>query len=556
MRGCRRAVVCLLAALALAAAPRAPGQTAGETLTLTVLATTDLHGHVWPYDYLEGRDATRGLARVASYVQQARARQPNTLLVDCGDTFQGTPLAYLSAEKYPAEPNPMVAAMNALGYDALAPGNHEWDYGLYGLWRLKEESRFPWLAANVVSTYHDSRRDFPPYLIRTVGGARVALLGMTLPTVPKGQPAEHLVGYEFRDLVETARRYVPELRRKADVVIVFVHAGLGRDPETGRDDPFDPEGNRVGAMAEQVPGIDVIFFGHSHQELAGKEIGGALLVQPRFWGQSVAEVELTLAREHNRWRVAAKRSRVVPMDTSIPPAADILELTRAAHQRAEQHLNTVLTELGQPLEGRTALVEDHPLGELVRRAMLAATGAQVALGQPWNTTVEWRAGPLTVRDVWRLYRVDSKLVVVELTGAELKETLEQSAANLEGYPRAEGASPLRGPWSLLDMAEGVSYRVDLTKPVGERITELRFENAPLDPARQLTVAVSSNRLSARSYYSILPRAKVVKRTNQTVRDAIINYLLEQKKVPAADHNWEIVPPEARPALVDFVPPRP
>ena len=85
---------------------------------------------------------------------------------------------------------------------------------------------------------------------------------------------------------------------------------------------------------------------------------------------------------------------------------------------------------------------------------------------------------------------------------------------------------------------------------------MRFENAPLDPARQLTVAVSSNRLSARSYYSILPRAKVVKRTNQTVRDAIINYLLEQKKVPAADHNWEIVPPEARPALVDFVPPRP
>src|SRR3989304_9539224 len=104
------------------------------------------------------------------------------------------------------------------------------------------------------------------------------------------------------------------------------------------------------------------------------------------------------------------------------------------------------------------------------------------------------------------------------------------------------------------MAGGVRCGVYLTKPVGERITELRFENAPLDPARQLTVAVSSNRLSARSYYSILPRAKVVKRTNQTVRDAIINYLLEQKKVPAADHNWEIVPPEAPPAPVASFPP--
>lgn len=548
MRRClRRAVVCLfvLLGVTLARAPLAPARPAGETLTLTVLATTDLHGHVWPYDYLEGRAAGRGLAKVASYVKQVRARQPNALLLDCGDTFAGTPLAFLAAEEHPGEANPMVAALNALGYDAMAPGNHEWDYGLLTLWRLKEEAQFPWLAANVVSTYHDTRRDFQPYVIRNVGGARVAVLGMTLPTVPKGQPAERLVGYEFRDLVETARRYVPALRRKADVVIVIVHAGLGRDPATGRADPFDPEGNRVWALAEQVPGIDVILFGHSHQELAGKEIGGTLVVQPRFWGQSVAEVELTLEREGNRWRVAGKRSRLVPMDDSIPADPAVLDLARAAHERAEQELNTVVMESGQELDGRTALFEDHPLGELVRRAMLAATGAQVALGQPFSRTVAWRAGPLTKRDVWRLYPADYKLVMVELTGAELKETLEQSAANLAAYPWPEGSSPLRGPWFLLDMAEGVSYRVDLTKPAGQRISDLQFENAPLDPARKLTVAVSSNRLAAESYYSALRRAPVVKRTDQTVRDAIADYLLAQKKIPPADSNWEITPADAR-----------
>jgi len=532
-------------AVALAAAPVTPEQGGGETLTLTLLATTDLHGNIFPYDYLEGREAPRGLARVAAYVKQVRVRQPHTLLLDCGDTFAGTPLAYLAAAEFPGEPNPMVAAMNAVGYDALAPGNHEWDFGLYALWRHKEESQFPWLAANVVSTYHDSRRDFQPYLIRNLGGARVAVLGMTLPTVPAGQPADHLTGYEFRDLVETGRKLVPALRRKADVVVVIVHAGLGRDPETGREDPFDPVGNRVWALAEEVPGIDVIFFGHSHQELAGKEVGGALLVQPRFWGQSVAEVELTLAREGSGWRVADRRSRTVAMDESIAPDPDVLALARAAHERAEVRLNTVVAESNQDFDGRAALVEGHPLGELVRRAMLAATGAQVALGQPMNPAFAWRAGPITVRDVWRLYRADHKLLVVELTGAELKETLEQSAANLAAHPWPEGASPLRGPWFLLDMAEGVSYQVDLSKAAGQRISDLRFEDAPLDPARKLTVAASSNRISAASYYTALRNRKAVKRTNLTVRDAVINYLFEQKKVPPPDSNWSIVPPEAR-----------
>ncbi|MFB3127300.1 MAG: metallophosphoesterase, partial [Candidatus Acidiferrales bacterium] len=164
-------------ALLLAAAPVTCGQESAERVALTILATTDVHGNVWPYDYLQGQGAERGLAKVSAYVRQVRARQPNTLLVDCGDTFQGTPLAYLAAEKHAEEPNPVVAAMNAMGYDAMAIGNHEWNFGLHTLWRLKEEARFPILGANVASTYHDRLRDFKPYVIRRVGGVRVALLG-------------------------------------------------------------------------------------------------------------------------------------------------------------------------------------------------------------------------------------------------------------------------------------------------------------------------------------------------------------------------------------------
>ncbi|MFQ5778533.1 MAG: bifunctional metallophosphatase/5'-nucleotidase, partial [Terriglobia bacterium] len=264
-------------------------ESAGQAVRLTILATTDVHGNIWPYDYLRGRPRERGLAKVASYVKRVRARRPNTLLVDCGDTFQGTPLAYLAATKYLAEANPVVAAMNAMGYDAMAVGNHEFNFGLTTLWQLKEQAEFPLLGANVVSTYHGSLRDFEPYVIRTVGGVRVAILGMVTPSVPRWDPPAHRVGYRFGDLVETARRYVPKLRRKADLVILIIHSGLGRDEETGaRREPLYPEEDRVWDIAEAVPELDAIFFGHSHRELAGKEVNGVLLVQAKNWAQSVA----------------------------------------------------------------------------------------------------------------------------------------------------------------------------------------------------------------------------------------------------------------------------
>ena len=541
-------------ALLLAAAPVTCGQESAEQVALTILATTDVHGNVWPYDYLQGQDAERGLAKVSTYVRQVRARQPNTLLVDCGDTFPGTPLAYLAAEKYAEEPNPVVATMNAMGYDAMAIGNHEWNFGLHTLWRLKGEARFPILGANVVSTYHDRLRDFKPYVIRRVGGVRVALLGLVTSSIPRWDPPEHLVGYEFRDPVEVARKLVPQLRRKADVVVVLIHSGLGRDPETGASvENVYPEENHVWDLAEQVPGIDVIFFGHSHRELAGKVVNGALLVQPKNWARSVAEVELTLARDNQGWRVVDRQSRLVPMDASIPADPEILELTRAAHQQTERYLSTVVAELGEDLDARRGRIEDHALVELIHRAQLHATGAQVSLASLFSTRTHWAAGPVTLRDVYSLYFYENKLFTVEITGRQLKDALEYSARSFSTYPWPEGAVPFSGWGYNFDMAQGVTYKIDLSRPPGERIVDLQFEGAALDPARKLTLALNSYRWSGGGGYEMLRHAKIVGRAKKQVRETIIDYLSSRLTVETSvDHNWEIVPAEARQALLDWL----
>jgi 2',3'-cyclic-nucleotide 2'-phosphodiesterase/3'-nucleotidase len=541
------------------------GGPAGEntgTVSLTILGTTDVHGNVWPYDYLRGQPAERGLAKVATYVKQVRAEQENVLLVDSGDTFQGTPLAYYAATKYSDKPNPTVAAMNAMGYDAMAVGNHEFNFGLRALWRMKEQAKFPLLGANIVSTYHDGRRDFEPYVIREVEGVRIALLGLITPAVPNWDPPEHLTGYTFRDPVEVAKEIVPELRKKADVVVVLIHSGLGASIETGEPDAEGTAENRTYELVKQVAGIDVVFLGHSHRVVGGEFINNAVLIQPKNWAQQVARADLTLTREGNGWKITDKRPALVGLSeryskaaedaSALPPDEEILDLTREAHERTERELNTVVARLDRDLDGRTGHIEDHPLVDIIHRAQLEATGADVSLAALFGTFTHWKVGPVTMRDVYSLYFYENKLVAVGITGQQLKDALEHAVERFNSWPW-DGGGPFNGPLYNLDFAQGVSYEIDLSRPVGERIVNLRRDGSPLDLGAKLTLALNSYRWSGGGDFEMLRHAKVVKRVDRQVRELIAEMLLREKTTNATtDDNWRIVPDEAAKAVREFV----
>jgi len=533
---------------------------AAETLTLTILGTTDLHGHILPYDYLTGRHMPRGLAQVATIVKRARTENPNTLVVDCGDTTQGTPLAYLSARTRPSDRNPVLAAMNAIGYDAMAAGNHDFNFGLETLWRLKEQAQFPWLAANVSSTYYDSRRRFEPYVIREVAGVRVAILGMVTPVVPSWEVPAHYRGYRFRHVVETAREYVPKLRARADVVLVIVHSGLGRDPTSGESTPGLPGEDAVWELAEKVPGIDAIVFGHSHQELAGLDVNGVRLVQAKYWGQSVAELRIALERStpQEPWRVVDKQSRVIPIDDSVEPDAEIGALARPAHEATERWLNTVVAQVPAPLSARTARFEDHLLAEIVERTMRQFGRAEVALASVFSAWVEIPSGPLTVRHLYALYPYENQLYTIETTGDVLRRALEQSAAFFEQHPAPHGAA-LTNPRIYgynFDIAGGVSYQIDLTRPVGERIVRLEFQGRPITPDQKLRLAVNSYRYAGGGGYQMFRGEKILRRERRQIRDLLINYVRQAGRVDSiVDNNWRIIPESARQALLDSVRPR-
>jgi len=238
---------------------------------------------------------------------------------------------------------------------------------------------------------------------------------------------------------------------------------------------------------------------------------------------------------------------------------EILALAQAAHAATERWLNTIVARAAATLAARTACCEDHPLVELVHRAELRYGQAEVALASVVSSRLAIPAGPVTIRQIFALYPSESQLFTVEVTGTQLRQALEHSARYFRGYPFSAADSFFTPGISVndFDIAGGVSYKLDLSKPIGERIVELKFRGQPLAPAQKLRLALSSYRYAGGGSYEMLRGAKIVHRAKKEIRSLLIDYLLEAGTLtPTVDNNWEILPSAARQTLLDSVRPRP
>jgi 2',3'-cyclic-nucleotide 2'-phosphodiesterase/3'-nucleotidase len=522
-----------------------------STATITLLSTTDIHGHVELWDYYADKPVNLGLAKISTLVNQVRAEAPDALLLDCGDTIQGTPMAYYFAEKDPSKPNPVIAAFNAMHYDAMAVGNHEFNFGLPVLQKAMGESRFPWLAANVRPTESHGALPFQPYIIKQVDGVRIGIVGFVTPGIPRWEIPEHYQGLEFDQIVDAARRVIPEVRSKVDLLVVIMHSGLGNDPlssKGGSTDEIAGE-NAALALAEQVPGIDLIFFGHTHLELSETFVNGVLLTQAKNWGQSLARADVVMSRdESGRWHVESKHSRTIPVTAEVSPDAEILKIADPYHEITRKYLNTVIATSEKELTGQYARYEDSPLVDLIHAVQLDAGNADVSMATMFYTGTRIPGGPVTIRDAASLYVYENTLYVVEMTGAQLKEALEHAAGFFPVWPTPPGQK-LQLPGYNADSAAGVSYAIDLTQPVGRRIRDLQFRGQPLDPARKLRVAINNYRYTGGGGYQVYKGLPIVYRSPQDIRELLIQYLERTKKFPVeAAGNWKIIPPEALDAI--------
>ena len=536
---------------------------------VVILSTTDMHGRIFPIDYYTNKYDNVGIAKVATLVKQARKDDPDLLLVDSGDTIQGTPLEYLHNKRNNTPIDPMMLTMNALKYDAMAVGNHEYNFGLQVLNKARSEAKFPFLSANTYDT-GTTNTHYKPYIVKEVQGVKIGILGLTTPGIPYWENKPNYEGLEFHENVSEAKKWVPILRdkEKVDVVVIAMHMGIEEDLRTGIPNPSSvPNENAAIAIARQVPGVDVILMGHTHRDVSSLVVNntviktymdipnqktsgyfdeGVLLTQANRWASHVARVDLYLEKSEvdSHWHVVAKSARTIPVTEKTEIDPEIAKLGEPYDTETQAWLGRNIGESAEELTANRCRFQDTAIIDLIQRVQMDAGNADISMAACFNDRAHISKGAVTVRDIAGLYEYENTLVTLELTGQQVKDALEHSARYFKEYQPGKSLDDLvdtRIPGYNFDVAEGVTYDIDLTKPLGQRIQNLKFKGQPLSMTQKLRVVTNNYRVNGGGGFTMYKDAPVIYRSSAEVRELIIDWVEKHKTLPTqATNNWHII----------------
>ena len=540
----RRFSALVLIALGLLAAGPA---SAARHQWITILHTSDIHGHVLPFDDARNRPVRYSIAQVATVVERIRQAAHNpVLLLDSGDTIQGTPFEQFVGVRW-GQPSPTIAAMNVIGYEAMAVGNHEFNFGLDVLRRDQHEAHFPFLSANTISI-KTGKPAFKPYIVKTEGSIRVGILGLTTPRIPGWEMPAHYRGLRFEPMDVAARHWIPILRNRehCDLVVVIAHTGFERDLQTGKSNGSELE--NFAWRLSMVPGIDVLLTGHTHINIPPRLLNGVIVSQPWCWARRVTRIDLDLVKTGTGWKIAAWKGRNLST-AEAPPDPRITRMFASEHQKVIAALDGPVGHVTAPVSVHGCRLHDCAALDLIHDVELEASGAQLSLASLLtDRTPDLPAGPVTWRWIYALYVYPNTLVSVRLTGAQIKDVLEHAAlydAGLDCRPNNTGCTLLTNrrvrPYNV-DTMEGLSYRIDPTQPAGHRIWDIRYHGQPIDPNASFTVVCNNYRAAGGGGFPHLASAPVVWHSSEEMTDLIGDYLKRHDPwTPAADGNWVIAP---------------
>lgn len=527
-----------------------------KRVDLTIAATTDVHGRLRAWDYYAGKaDPGHSLAAAATIVDSARRANPDgVVLVEGGDILQGNPLTYVAARVKPTPVHPVIAAMNVMRYDAAVLGNHEFNYGVPLLQKALGQAGFPFLAANVMDA--NGKPFVAPMTWVKRKGLNVAIVGATTPgSMVWDRENLKAAGLTVSDIVPAVRERVREARRrKADVVVVLLHSGLDGAASYDTAATGLPSENVAGRVPREVEGIDAVVYGHSHRELIDTVINGALVMQPRNWAGSVALGTLTLERQKGKWTVVARKGRAVRVDGHAESPA-VLAAAATSHSNTLAWVSSPVGRTTVAWRADSARVRDMPITDLVNEVMRRASGAELSATAAFSLDAGLDTGSITQAELSRLYPYDNTLRAVRITGAQLKAFLEHASRyyrSVGGDGRApNGVVDPSVPGYNFDVVSGVDYTIDLSKPVGGRITRLVYRGRDVQPTDSFTMAVNNYRQTGGGGFSMLAGAPVVYDKDLDIRQLIIEEVQREAQrsgtiEPAryAQKNWTIEPASA------------
>ena len=521
-----------------------------ETVKITILGTTDLHANIYNWSYEDGKETQDfGMAKVYSVVEDVRKANPNTLLIDNGDTIQGT---ILSDDLYNFDlklKHPVIDVMNFMGYDAMTLGNHEFNFGLDMVKKIQEEAKFPVLAAN--ATYSkDGSYLAKPYIIKEVAGVKVGILGLTNPNIPKwdGPKVEDL---KFATPLESAEKHIKEMK-DAGVDLIILSTHMGYTPEYG--------GDGADEIIAKYPEVAAVLTGHAHST-ENQKVGNTLVGAARNEGRQVVKFDFELTKKDNAWVVADSTVDIVEVK-EYEASADLKEYAKEYHEKT---LNFLVDVIGTASENFApdseipgipeAQLRDTAVIDLINDVQLKATGADVAGAALFASGSNLRTGDITYASIFEIYKYPNTLVGVEVTGAELKAYMEWSAAYYNTFVPGDinlSFNPKIRVYNY-DMFQGVDYKVDVSKPEGERIVDLKFNDKLIEDTDTLKLAINNYRYGGLIDKGIISGEPYFESDPKSLRSYIADYIAEQGVItPKTDNNWEVIGADFNHPLRDYI----
>jgi 2',3'-cyclic-nucleotide 2'-phosphodiesterase/3'-nucleotidase len=545
----------------------ASAQTA-QTTTLRLLQSTDVHGNFFPYNFITRKASAGSLARVAAAVKDVRTQAGDdaVILLDNGDILQGQPTVYYYNYVDTASQHIAARMLDYIGYDAGTIGNHDVETGRTVMDRWAAECAMPVLGANVVNTA-TGEPHFRPYTVIERQGIKIAVLGMITPGIPAWLPEVLWKGLRFDDMEETARKWLPiiEEREHPDVVVGLFHAGqAGNILVSYKENPSLE-------IAERVPGFDMVLMGHDHRvdkKWVVNSVGDSVLViNPANNAVHLTDITMTFTRD-SLGHVTSKKidGRIADMNAYEPDSAFMADFSPEM-ATIKAYVDAPIGKLTRTITTRDAYFGPSAFVDVIHELQLGITGADISFVAPLSYDATIPAGPITVSDMFNLYKYENMLYVMNLTGAEIKGYLERSYAVWTQQMKSpsdhlllfsdgtrsgdQTHSKLKNASYNFDSAAGIIYEVDVTKPEGEKITIKRMaDGSAFDPAKHYKVAVNSYRgngggelltKGAGIPHDELP-SRIITSTDRDLRFYLTEYIKKKGTVtPKALNQWKFVP---------------
>lgn len=576
----------ILTALALTAILTLSTAQTSKTVRLKVIETSDVHGHFFPYDFMERKPLKGTLSRANTYINKERTKwgNDNLLLIDNGDILQGQPCIYWSNYVMPVSENLAASVINYMQYDAETVGNHDIEPGhkVYDKWI--REVRCPLLGANIVKSGTTSKNSpasptsiyngLQPYSIHYIDGVKIAIIGMITPAIPNWLTENVWKGIEFEEMTSCAKKWVKYLKEveRPDLIFGLFHSGKDGGIVTS-----DYEENATAAVAREVPGFDIIFFGHDHQVhnewITNKDGERVLIIDPSCYVKNVAEAEIELTyKKGHLVKKEIKGEIVSVLDEEVDE--QMVKHFQPHIDAAKDYVNKRIGTFESSIYTRDCFFGNAAFSDLIHNLQLSLTGADISITAPLSFNASIKAGNVTVADMFKLYRFENLLLVLRLTGEEIRKHLEMSYDMWTNQMKSPDDhimllnNEMKGDQQRMgfkyytfnfDSACGIDYEVDVTKPDGQKVRILQMsDGTPFDEKKWYRVAMNSYRANGGgellTHGAGIPKDSLANRVIYCSELDQRHYLMEEihrlgKVNPRPNNNWKFVPEEwVKPAI--------